>query len=622
MKYFFWSALWRSFMSPLMTGLGLIILCSSGSFAQSPPKREFRGAWIATFLNIDWPSVPNLSTATQQSQLVQMLDQLKAAGINAVFLQVRSQCDALYQSSIEPWSADLTGLQGRAPAPFYDPLAFAIQECRKRGMEIHAWFNPFRAVSNYNNINSFATNHIARTRPEWLLAQGNLRILNPGIPEVRDYVISVIMDVLRRYDVDGIHFDDYFYPYPPTSGSAFNDDATFAAYHRGFTNRQDWRRDNINLFIQRMHDSIAAVKSWVKFGVSPFGIWRNQSSDANGSATNGLQSYSDVYADSRKWIQQGWVDYLIPQIYWSIGFNAANYAVLVPWWHNNAYGKHIYSGMAAYKVNNGGSDNNWNNPGQLPAQIRLNRQYAHIAGSTLFSTKNILANPLGITDSLRNVLHQYPAIPPAMPWKDNQAPPPVDHLNAQTNGNQVSLRWTAPPPTANEKDKIRHYIVYRSTRQPIDIDDAALIRSIVHDSVATGFNDTLLSPGNYYYTVTTVDRLSNESAPVPAVEVQMVTTSNPVSPAAPVEDVPLTFKVYPHPINSTAIISYELLKPVQLSIRLLDLNGNEMLRLYEGKQNQGKFGIMLDARRLPAGMYVLQFMVNDNSITQRISIVK
>ncbi|MFZ9718143.1 MAG: glycoside hydrolase family 10 protein, partial [Chitinophagaceae bacterium] len=240
--------------------------------AQSSPKHELRAVWLTTFVNIDWPSANNLSTANQQAQLTTMLDQLQAAGINAVFFQVRSQCDAMYNSSIEPWSADLTGMQGRAPSPNYDPLEFLIAASRQRGIEVHAWFNPFRAVSNFNNIGSFSTNHVARTKPEWLLAQGNLRILDPGIPQVRDYVISVVMDLLRRYDVDGIHYDDYFYPYPPTSGSAFNDDATFAANARGFTNRQDWRRDNINLFIQRSNDSIRNVKPWVKFGVSPFGI--------------------------------------------------------------------------------------------------------------------------------------------------------------------------------------------------------------------------------------------------------------------------------------------------------------------------------------------------------------
>ncbi len=505
----------RSFLYAL---LSLVPLSLAG---QSPPKHELRGAWIATFGNIDWPSANNLSVAAQQSELIQLLDQLQSTGINAVFFQVRSQCDAMYDSKIEPWSADLTGRQGRAPSPAYDPLEFMIAACRQRGLEVHAWFNPFRAVSNANNLASFATDHIARTRPEWLLAQGSLRILDPGIPQVRDYVISVVLDVLRRYDVDGIHFDDYFYPYPPGSGSAFNDDASFAADARGFTNRQDWRRDNINLFIQRTHESIRAAKPWVKFGVSPFGIWRNQNSDPSGSATNGLQSYSDIYADSRKWIQQAWVDYLTPQIYWSVGFSVANYGVLLPWWNRLGESRHIYSGMAAYKVSNGGTDNNWNQPSQIPNQVRLNRQQANVRGQTFFSTRSVLANPLGMRDALRDDLFRTPALLPTMPWKDAQPPPPVGNLTAQTRGNEVRLSWVAPPATGNALDQVRQFVVYRSTASTIDRNDAANIVRITANESVTSFTDSGLATGTYYYTVTALDRLHNESIPAATVSAQV-----------------------------------------------------------------------------------------------------
>jgi len=472
-----------------------------------------RGAWVATVSNIDWPSANTLPVATQQSQLINLLDQLQSTGINAVFFQVRSQCDAMYDSQLEPWSADLTGRQGRAPSPAYDPLEFMIAACRQRGLEVHAWFNPFRAVINFNDLSSFAPDHIAKTRPEWLLAQGNLRILDPGIPQVRDYVISVFMDVLRRYDVDGIHFDDYFYPYPSGSGPSFNDDATFSAHGRGFTNRQDWRRDNIDLFIQRSHDSIRAVKPWVKFGVSPFGIWRNRSSDASGSATNGLQSYSEIYADSRKWIQQSWVDYLTPQIYWSIGFSAANYGVLLPWWNALGGSRHIYSGMAAYKVNNGGTDNNWSQPTQIPNQIRLNRQQANVRGQVFFSAKSLQGNPLGVRDALRDDLFKAPALLPPMPWKDDQPPPPVSNLTAQSSGNAIMLRWVAPPATDNALDKVRQFVVYRSTSSSINHQDAANIVKITANESETSFMDPGLAAGTYHYTVTALDRLHNESIP-------------------------------------------------------------------------------------------------------------
>ncbi len=502
----------------------LLLLLPLSGVGQSPPKHELRGAWIATFTNIDWPSANTLSVAAQQSELLQLLDQLRATGINAVYFQVRSQCDAMYESQLEPWSADLTGRQGRAPDPAYDPLAFLIAACRQRGLEVHAWFNPFRAVSNVANLAAFAPNHIARTRPEWLLAQGSLRILDPGIPQVREHVIGVILDVLRRYDVDGIHFDDYFYPYPPASGPAFNDDATFAADARGFTNRQDWRRDNINLFIQRSQESIRAVKPWVKFGVSPFGIWRNRASDPAGSATNGLQSYSDIYADSRKWIQQAWVDYLTPQIYWSVGFSVANYGVLLPWWNALGGSRHIYSGMAAYKVNNGGTDPNWSQPAQLPDQVRLNRQHPQVRGQTFFSTRSVLGNPLGVRDALRDDLFRTPALLPPMPWKDDQPPPPVANLTVQTRGNEVTLSWVAPPATANPLDQVRQFVIYRSSGSTIDRADAAHIVRITANETETSHTEAGLLPGTYYYTVTALDRLHNESLPAATVSAQVVAT--------------------------------------------------------------------------------------------------
>jgi uncharacterized lipoprotein YddW (UPF0748 family) len=511
-----------SLRSLLFVSLSLLPLILVG---QSPPKHELRGAWIATFANIDWPSANTLSVAAQQAELIRLLDQLQAAGINAVFFQVRSQCDAMYESPMEPWSADLTGRQGQAPSPAYDPLEFLIAACRQRGLEVHAWFNPFRAVSNAGSLASFAPNHIARTRPEWLLAQGSLRILDPGIPQVRDYVVGVVLDVLRRYDVDGIHFDDYFYPYPPSSGAPFNDDASFAADARGFTNRQDWRRDNIDLFIQRTNESVRAVKPWVKFGVSPFGIWRNRTSDPGGSATNGLQSYSDIYADSRKWIQQAWVDYLTPQLYWSVGFSVANYGILLPWWNALGGSRHVYSGMAAYKVNNGGTDTNWNQPSQIPNQVRLNRQHAQVRGQTFFSARSVVSNPLGIRDALRDDLFRTPALLPRMPWKDDQPPPPVGNLTAQTRGNEVRLSWVAPPATGNALDRVRQFVVYRSTSSMIDRDDSANIVRLTANESETSFSDPGLAPGTYYYTVTALDRLHNESLPAATVSAQVAANS-------------------------------------------------------------------------------------------------
>ncbi len=261
------------------------------------PKREFRGAWIATVLNLDWPSSPFLTTDQQKQHLIDILDGLKAAGINAVIFQIRSECDAMYSSDIEPWSYWLTGQQGKAPNPFYDPLQFAVEEVHKRGMEIHAWFNPYQADRNTTDY-PVAPNHVTVLHPDWLIRFGTKIILDPGLPMVRDYVTSVIMDIIKRYDIDGVHFDDFFYPY---EGITNEDDATFAHYSRGFTNRGNWRRDNVNIFIKEVHDSIQAVKPFIKFGISPFGIWKN----GVPPGTTGLDAYSEIYCDPMAWLHQG-----------------------------------------------------------------------------------------------------------------------------------------------------------------------------------------------------------------------------------------------------------------------------------------------------------------------------
>ena len=316
------------------------------SHAQKTPKRELRGSWISTHVNLDWPrSHINLTPDAQPAALISILDHHKAMGVNTIYFQVRSQCDAMYPSTIEPWSHTLTSnsitIQGRNPG--WDPLQFALDETCKRGMEFHAWINPCRAVATASQLSSIASTNVAKQHPEWLLNNGSTITLDPGIPAVRDYIISVINDIFLRYDVDGIHFDDYFYP--PATSTPFNDDASYASDPRGFpattTGRANWRRDNVNLLIERVYKTIIATKPWVKFGVSPTGIYRNGTS-VGGSATSGSEHYSALFADSKKWLQEGWVDYIAPQVYWHIGFSVADYAKLIPWWDANAFGRHIY----------------------------------------------------------------------------------------------------------------------------------------------------------------------------------------------------------------------------------------------------------------------------------------
>jgi len=291
----------------------------STSVTPPPPAREFRGAWIATVANIDWPSKPGLGVAEQKAELIALLDRAAQLKLNAIIFQVRPACDAMYVSPLEPWSEYLTGAMGRAPQPFYDPLAFAIGEAHRRGLELHAWFNPFRAL-HPRARSPVAPNHISRTHPGWVRKYGDQLWLDPGEPAARDYVLSVVMDVVRRYDVDGVQFDDYFYPDPEkdTAGRelVFPDDATWRKFGLpgGFLSRDDWRRANVNQFIQRVYQSIKAVKPRVKFGVSPKGIWR----PGYPQQIRGMDAYAKIYADSRKWLANGWLDYFSPELYWPI----------------------------------------------------------------------------------------------------------------------------------------------------------------------------------------------------------------------------------------------------------------------------------------------------------------
>ncbi|TAE32883.1 MAG: T9SS C-terminal target domain-containing protein [Cytophagales bacterium] len=601
----------KHFLFLQSTVLLLFILCLDPAHAQ--PKREFRGAWVATVGNIDWPSSKTLTAAQQQAELVAILNSHQQAGMNAVVVQVRSVCDALYPSTLEPWAEVLTGKQGQSPG--YDPLAFMIAECRKRGLEFHAWFNPYRAVTNITTANLDPT-HVVRRKPEWLLAQANLRILNPGLPDVRQYVTSVIMDVVRRYDIDGVHFDDYFYPYPVT-GQSFNDDSTFVRHNRGLTNRADWRRDNVNLLVKQVSDSIRAVKPWVKFGISPFGIWQNRTTaQPNGSATSGLQGYNEIFADSRTWIQAGWLDYIAPQLYWHIGNAAADYGVLVPWWNavmQSANGRHLYIGQAAYRVGASGEPAGWQQPNQMPTQLRLNRQTPGIQGSIFYNTTSLNRNPLGLRDSLRTNFYARPALRPAMPWKAAPNPPQPTDLTATVTNNTVDLRWKVltgsvapnfPPP-------IWQFVVYRFEGNTAgDRNTAANIRAITPDAT-TQFVDNDLKPGvTYTYVVTTLDRLHNESNPSNTVQSQLVTAQEPV--------LATQFVNAPNPFSGETELRYTLTRPAEVSLRITDLNGREVTRLVNAGQLAGEHRSVWAARGAAPGVYFAELIVDGQKTVLRV----
>jgi uncharacterized lipoprotein YddW (UPF0748 family) len=387
------------------------------SRATPPPvAREMRAVWVATVANIDWPSTNTLSTAQQKAELINILNRASELKLNTIIFQVRPACDALYASSLEPWSEYLTGAMGKPPSPFYDPLAFAIEEAHKRGLELHAWFNPYRARQAAAK-SPVASGHISKTHPEFVRLYGKSLWLDPGDKAAQAYSLSVVIDVLKRYDVDGIHFDDYFYPYkePNASGGEldFPDDSSWRRFGAGGNlSREDWRRENVNGFVRRVYESIKATKPWVKFGISPFGIWR----PGNPPQIQGLDPYATIYADSRQWLARGWLDYLSPQLYWAINAPAQSFPVLLKWWSaQNAKGRIIAPGMDDTKV---GHD--WSSS-EIVNQVRITRTTAGVSGHVHWNMKALMREH-SLDEALQRDLYQRPALPPAVPGIDPESP--------------------------------------------------------------------------------------------------------------------------------------------------------------------------------------------------------
>jgi uncharacterized lipoprotein YddW (UPF0748 family) len=382
------------------------------------PKVELRGAWVATVANIDWPSKPNLSSREQKKEIISILTLYQSLHINTVFLQVRPSSDTFYPSKYEPWSKYLTGEQGEKPRPYYDPLKYWIKEAHKRGIELHAWMNPYRITNNTRE--QLAKGHPALTHPEWVVTYGGKKYYNPGIKECRDHIIKVVVEVVENYQVDGIHFDDYFYPYP-INGQVFPDSLTYKPFQYYFASIDDWRRENVNRTIFEIKESIKSIKPQVKFGISPFGVWRNKSDDPNGSETRaGITNYDHLYADILIWLEKGWVDYVTPQLYWSIENSVVPFEHLTDWWTSKANGKSVYIGHALYKLN--GVRKEWKSVQQLINQVNIVRENKLSGGSVFFSHQHLKKNVLGITDTLKASLFKYPALIPSMPWISDTSP--------------------------------------------------------------------------------------------------------------------------------------------------------------------------------------------------------
>ncbi|WP_330268094.1 glycoside hydrolase family 10 protein [Streptomyces griseorubiginosus] len=390
---------------------------ASGAAAAPAPRRpwrrtgEMRGVWLATVSNRDWPSRPGLSAAQQRDELLAHLDRAAADRLNTVIFQVRPTADALWPSPHEPWSQYLTGTQGKNPG--WDPLGTAVTEAHKRGLQLHAWFNPYR-IANHTDPTKLVASHPARLHPDWVVPYGGKLYYNPGLPQVRAFVEGAILDAVRKYPVDAVHFDDYFYPYP-VAGQTFDDDAAYDRYGGDFVNRGDWRRDNIDKLVRETAAAVKRIRPTAQFGISPFGVWRNMATDPLGSDTRaGVQSYDDNFADTRKWVRQGWIDYLVPQLYWNIGFAAADYAKLLPWWAEQARGSRtkLYLGEALYKAGDPAQPAAWQDPAELSRHLTLARQYPQARGHVFFAAREVAADPVGAMARVVADHYRKPSAPP------------------------------------------------------------------------------------------------------------------------------------------------------------------------------------------------------------------
>ncbi len=476
------------------------------------PKFEFRGVWVATVNNIDWPSQPGLPVEKQQREVIELLDMHQKLGMNAIILQVRPCSDAFYPSPYEPWSRYLTGIPGKRPEPFWDPLQFWIEQCHARNMELHAWLNPYRIAQH--DTEPLAYDHLIFSKPEWAIRYDGKLFFDPGIPGTRDYVTSVVCDIVRRYDVDGIHMDDYFYPYP--TKNPFPDDGSFARYNRAFppTEKESWRRENVDILIKTISDSIHSIKPWVKFGISPFGVWRNLRDDPNGSATTaGTTNYDHLYANIRKWLQEGWIDYVTPQLYWEIGHKLADFETLCKWWNDNTFGRQLYIGLAPFKIDSKARVPAWKNAGQLPAQLRMIRKYPNISGCIYFSSKSFKNNLLGFQDSLATQYYRLPALTPPLIWPNLALPNPPVGLNV--SGKKIS--WKEPAATSPVALPAR-YLVYLNTPEEIfDISNSLKIAAFT-DKTSIELRKKGKKRKPFLVRVTTLDRYHRESEPAgPAV---------------------------------------------------------------------------------------------------------
>ena len=502
----------KAFLRAMTTVLLLSVL-STAAMAASP-KREMRGAWLHIVGN---SQMQTMTSAQIQEWFTSTIDTLKKAGCNTVFFQVRPCADAFYPSEIEPWTRYLTGEQGKAPDPFWDPLQFMIDLCHSRGMELHAWLNPYRVTTTSKD--KLASDHIYKKNPGIFVKYGDQIYFDPGEPESREHILKVVRDIVTRYDVDGIHFDDYFYPYP-VNGKDFPDSKSFAKYaaDQGFDkkHKDDWRRNNVTTLMAEVNTTVKSIKPWVRFGVSPFGIHRNIGETPDGSRTNGLSGYSALYADTPLWAKRGYVDYLAPQLYWKIGHKLADYETLINWWDDLMLPGHLYIGQSIETF----SEKDLRNPKttQMARKMELVRELPSVDGNIWWPGWSIATNEIHIKDSLSTRYQKVPALLPAYTGIDNVSPDCVEAWISHVSGR---IRWMAEP-TDDVLQQPHFYIVYR-LGEDNDADDARACtkaENIYMITRETSFTPDKPSSGHVdRYVVTVVDRCWNESTPSQVVEV-------------------------------------------------------------------------------------------------------
>lgn len=474
------------------------------------PKNEFRAVWIATVANIDWPKTNIDAVEKQKADFIEILDTYKKLNYNAVIVQIRSSGEAFYPTDFAPWSRFLTGKEGKAPSPYYDPLEWMITEAHARGFEFHAWLNPYRATMDLKTEN-LSPNHDFYKHPDWMIKYAGKYYYNPALPEVQTHLVTIVNEVVRNYDIDAIHFDDYFYPYK-VPGEVFNDKAAYVKYGDGLS-LDDFRRSNVNNLVKCVSLSIKNIKPWVQFGISPFGVWRNKSVDPKGSDTNsGQTNYDDLYADPLAWMQNSWIDYLVPQLYWSLDHPKVSYSKLLKWWSENSKNTAIYIGNGTYKIN-ADSDKKWNNPYEIPNQIDITRTYKNVQGNAFFSAKWFVNKNQNVVNLLMENQYKYPALPNVVPNSKQivMDSPMIDKVEKEAANSSFSIKYPL-------NSKVRYIMVYRANKDSkIDVNNPSQIIDKIN--LATKSETILINipmkngEENSTCALTFVDFYGNESTP-------------------------------------------------------------------------------------------------------------